>query len=73
MTACPHGPGCQRLHVGDVARVVHGPQLGYQQLGEVVDVDGGAIRLRFLDGVDGLVEPDLELHYFESELHRESR
>ena len=63
-----------RIRVGDVVRVVVGPQVGYGQLGNVVSV-GDAIEVNFPDGAvqQGYDEVfTFNLFYGESELEKVS-
>jgi hypothetical protein len=71
-TCTVHGPTCERIHVGDVVRVVTGT-IGYLQLGNVTAIDGSLVTVNFPDGVS--VEDDsleYDIKYFEAELDKVS-
>lgn len=69
---------CERIHVGDVVRVVT-EQLGYMSVGEVTAISPiGGITVSFPDGVSNAdfynmaFEDTLVLHFIESELENMS-
>jgi hypothetical protein len=74
---CSHGNPtniCERIHVGDVVKVVI-EQVGYMTVGEVLAISPlGGITVRFPDGAMnaeeyGLTQEETEImHYIESEL-----
>jgi hypothetical protein len=73
MTNCNiHGSNCERIHTGDVVRVV-GEGAGYMQYGNVVEVrDGKWFVVNFPDGVEGAAEGVDKLDFYESELEKVS-
>jgi hypothetical protein len=70
-----HGPNCERIHVGDVVRVV-AKGLGFWQPGTVLAIHQDKDRIRedlisvhFPDGIPGLPGEN-ELTYIEAELEK---
>ena len=68
-----HGPRCERLHVGDIVRVVANG-LGFAQSGNVTAVENEVVTVNFPDGVSDLLGDTItdDLMFNEAELEKVS-